>query len=157
MSSGKPPLEGKDLPTTLAKQRKLPILGRLGEKGVSYVILNNPSLFLFLNRIAFHLILPLIIIWPKNSSFPAKAGEKPMVFQLFEPNFEKRLIFQLFQHFHLFQPEWTPCVIINSEHLSVTTKMSQHVLFIFVRILLLRRSAVTNLRSRGAMLAKIFA
>jgi len=54
--------------------------------------------------------MPLIIIRPKNKipAFPAKAGEKPMVFQLFQPNSEKRLIFQLLQHF---QPEWTSCTL----------------------------------------------
>ena len=30
-----------------------------------------------------------------------------MAFQLFQPNSAIRLIFQLFQHFQLFQPEWT--------------------------------------------------
>ena len=32
-----------------------------------------------------------------------------MVVQLFQPNFAKRPIFQLFLLFQLFQPEWTPC------------------------------------------------
>ena len=39
----------------------------------------------------FHLIMLLIIIWPKNKNLasPAKAGEKPMVFKLFQLNSEK--------------------------------------------------------------------
>ena len=46
------------------------------------------SLVLFLDKIIFHLIMLLIITRPKNKipAFPAKAGEKPMVFQ---PNSEK--------------------------------------------------------------------
>ena len=38
-------------------------------------------------------------------AFPAKVGENHMVLQLFQPNSEKRPIFQLFQLFQLFQPQ----------------------------------------------------
>ena len=37
-----------------------------------------------------------------------------MVFLPFQPNSEKRFIFQLFQHSLLFQPEWTP--VTETEH-----------------------------------------
>ena len=49
------------------------------------------SSILLLDKIIFHLILLLIIIRPKNKipAFPANAREKPMVFQLLQPNSEK--------------------------------------------------------------------
>ena len=45
------------------------------------------SLMLFLDKIIFHLIISLIIVRPKDNipAFPAKAEEKAMVFQLFQP------------------------------------------------------------------------
>ena len=51
------------------------------------------------------LIMLLIILGPKNKvpAFPAKASEKPMVFQLHS----ERLIFQHFQ------PECTPCELVE--------------------------------------------
>ena len=46
---------------------------------------------LFLDKIIFHLIISLLIISPKDNipAFPAKAGENPMVFKLFQPISEK--------------------------------------------------------------------
>ena len=62
--------------------------------------LNNvSSSILFLDKITFHPIMLLIVIRPENKilAFLAKAGENPIFFQLFQPNYEKRLIFQIFQ------------------------------------------------------------
>jgi len=108
MESSKPPPEGKDLPTTLVKHKEnFQSWVGLVKKDLSHLVLNN--LFFFnvaFDKIICHLIMPLIIIRPKSKipAFPAKAEEKPMVFQLFQPNSEKRLLI-----FQLFQPEWMPC------------------------------------------------
>ena len=59
----------------------------------------------------------LLSFRPKNKipASSAKAGEKPMVFQLFKLNSEKKLMFQLFQ------PEWTPCLCSAIQNVGTTT------------------------------------
>jgi len=87
----KPTPEGKDLPTTLAKHREnCQSCIDLVKKG--HVILNNPFSFNTVYGYDCFSSNTVDNYWrPKNKipAFPAKAGEKPMVFQLFEPNSEK--------------------------------------------------------------------
>ena len=127
MSSSKPSPRARIYQPPLAKHReRFQSWVDLLKKGLSHMMLNNLFFFniLFLDKIIFHLIMQLIIIRPKNKipALPAKAGEKPMVFQLFQPISEKGLIFQLFQHF---QPEWTR-YLSNKRHSKNRNQSSGH-------------------------------
>ena len=48
----------------------------------------------------------MILTKSKFPAFLAVACEKVVFFQLFQHNFQKRAVFQLFKHF---QHRWTPC------------------------------------------------
>ena len=60
--------------------------------------------------------MSLIIMWfiYNITAVTGNAEETPMVFQLFQPISEKKLIFQLLQHL---QPDWTSCPFVLSEML----------------------------------------
>ena len=98
------------------------------KKATWYWTILSP-LILFMDMIVFLPILSIIIGRPKNKipALPAKAGEKPMVFQLLEPNSEKDH-FPAFLFF--FQPEWT-IWLGNTREFSGQpfSAMNEHILF----------------------------